>query len=222
MGGVFEEEALTEGRQVIFNGKDIRNWEEEGDFEVEIKNDALFLTANTSEGGYLLSEKSYKNFVLNLEFLAPFINSGIAFRWDKEKGMGLDTASYVLNLDWDKAQQNPMGSIIFFARAKLFDSLDAGQWHKLRLEALGYHLRVFINEDLVAETHDRTFVSGKLALLLPSEAGQTIGFRELILEEFPEKKIADVMMEHELRRSKKSELISLFPTDDFDGWNPVG
>ena len=59
-----ENQEFVKGRQVIFNGKDVRGWEEVGDFEWEIENDALFLTAENSETAYLLSKKSYADFVL--------------------------------------------------------------------------------------------------------------------------------------------------------------
>lgn len=221
LGGAFEEK-VVEGRQVIFNGKDTRGWEEVGEFEVEIENDAMFLTNQSDELAFLYSEKSYDNFILYAEFLAPFINSGIAIRLEDAETDELASSSYLINIDWEEEQQNTFGSIVGVARAKVSDSLKPGLWHKIQIEAIGDHLRVLVDDELLSESHDRKWTAGKIALLAPTESGQTIGFREVLLEEVEAPNLPDVMMEHDFRRNAEVALEPLFPDDSFEGWNPIG
>ncbi|MEM8888033.1 MAG: DUF1080 domain-containing protein [Bacteroidota bacterium] len=221
LGGAFEEK-VVEGRQVIFNGKDTRGWEEVGELAVEIENDAMFLTNQSDELAFLYSDKSYENFILYAEFLAPFINSGIAIRLENQDADDLAASSYLVNIDWEEEQQHPLGSIVGVARAKVSDSLKAGEWHRIQIEAIGDHLRVLVNDELLSESHDRKWQKGKIALLAPTESGQTIGFRELLLEEVDAPNLPDVMMEHAYRRNQEVPLESMFPDDSFEGWDPIG
>lgn len=217
-----DKQEIVQGRQVIFNGKDIRGWEQKGDFKWEIENDALFLIAENEEESFLYSEKEYRDFVLEAEFLAPQIKSGIGFRYNESSPASLDKAGYLVSLNWNNDQQNPMGSIFHTARATIIDSAKTEDWQKIKIEALEDHFKVFINDNLICETHDRKREAGKIALLAPGEEGQVIGFRELILEEFPSKDSLRPMMEDEYRQSPKAELEPLFVDDSFEGWNPVG
>lgn len=93
--GVFAQERIPEGFEIIFNGKDLEGWHISktnhhgtvGDFSVE--SGAIVMKQYPyGQGGIILSDKNYADFELYLEFKGhPGTNGGILFR-SSESGSG--------------------------------------------------------------------------------------------------------------------------------------
>lgn len=210
--------------QTIFNGKDLQGWTERGNFEKEIKDGTLYLKASHAfNNAWVLSEKTYRNFKLELEFLMDDgANSGVLFRYNPALNGALNALAYEANIDWDPNIQGPLGTIEHAARAKLIEGIDKMAWNKMRIEALGDHLKVFINESLVCETHNRRSMVGKIGLQVPIRKGGTIGFKNVRIQELDNTELSVPPIEDYYRATYERSLKPMMEGESLEGWHTIG
>ena len=211
--------------QTIFNGKDLRGWTGTGKFESEVKNEAIYLYAtHPNNNAWLLSEKNYRNFRLQVEFLMKEegANSGVVFRYNDLLGGMPNSLGYEANIDWRTDIQAPLGSLEHAARAKLLPDLKKDDWNKITIEARSDHLRVFINESLVCETHNRRSLAGKIGLQVPITKGDTIAFRRIRIQELADSESSTPPVEDYYRSTFESRLEPLIKPEATDQTHQVG
>ena len=104
--------------------------------------------------GYLASDRSFKNFVLSLEFKAPRdTNSGVFIR-----------NGYEVQIWTDQADGYNTGAIVSVAKTAKHYDFRADQWNKYQITAEGDHITVLLNGEKTLDIHDSKFASGPIRL----------------------------------------------------------
>jgi hypothetical protein len=195
-------------------------WEKVGDFIAEV-NDGVIKLSGKEKAGWILYHYEFEDFRLEGEFSVEEGNqSGIAFRYPEAKKGSPAYAGYLMNIDHNLDQQNPTGSIYNVARAKWLKSTNTSGWNKIAIEAQGDHLKVMVNDTLVAEVHDRRSEEGLIGLNIgPNSEAQ---FRNLKIEELEEIDFIGPQMEDYMRSYEKIGFEPMIEDDNLDSWNQIG
>lgn len=127
--------------------------------------------------GFLVSTKSYKNFIIKAEFwVESDTNSGIFIRCQDPKAVS-GTNSYEVNI-WDTRpeQAYATGSIVYVAKVDPVPKA-GGRWNTMEIVANGSHFKITLNGVVtVADAQDARFTDGPIAL---QSAGGIVKFRKL-------------------------------------------
>ena len=158
----------------LFNGKDLSGWHQvtgEAPFTVE---DGCIVTTGIAGNvnSFLAADKEYGDFILEFEFkMEEGFNSGVQFRGH------LDSTSRVYGYQFEhcgNAGRSWTGGIYDERRRGWLYKLTwnpegraanrLGEWNKVRIEAVGNHLRTFVNGVLCSDVIDDYDASGIIAL----------------------------------------------------------
>ena len=134
------------------------------------------LVESNKPAGFLVSSKSYKNFIIRAEFWAESnTNSGIFIRCQDPAKVGAAN-SYEVNI-WDTrpGQEYSTGAIVDVAKVNPIHKA-GGRWNTMEIVANGSQLKVSLNGVVTSEAKDSKFADGPIAL---QSAGGTIKFRKL-------------------------------------------
>lgn len=127
--------------------------------------------------GFLVSTKSYKNFVIRAEFWAESdTNSGIFIRCQDPNKVSAAT-SYEVNI-WDTRpeQAYATGAIVDVAKVNPVPKA-GGRWNVMEIVANGSHFKVTLNGEVtVADGQDSKFAEGPIAL---QSAGGVVKFKRV-------------------------------------------
>ncbi len=158
-GGVYGQ--TDEGWTTLFDGTNLDGWRQLGDANWEIADGAV---QADSGSGFLVSQSSYDDFHLKLEFwVDPDANSGIFIRCADPDEV-TDTNSYEVNI-FDKRpnQDYRTGGIVNVAKPT--SVIDSGnRWNTYEIVAHGPRLRVTLNGTITVDIEDRKFSRGPFAL----------------------------------------------------------
>ena len=127
--------------------------------------------------GFLVSDQSYKNFVIRAEFWAnEDANSGIFLRCQDRTKVTSDNAYEVNIFDKRPDQNYATGAIVDVAKVNPVPKA-AGKWNTFEITASGSHFKVVMNGVVtVADGQDSKFTEGPIAL---QSAGGIVKFRKL-------------------------------------------
>jgi hypothetical protein len=127
--------------------------------------------------GFLVSNKSYKNFIIKAEFWAESnTNSGIFIRCQDPSSITA-TNCYEVNV-WDTRpeQSYATGAIVDVAKVNPIHKA-GGRWNTMEIVANGSHFKVSLNGVVtVADGQDSRFAEGPIAL---QSAGGVVKFRKV-------------------------------------------
>lgn len=153
------------------------DWFSEGDAQWKFVNGELVGSLD-SGSGFVMTEKSYKDFVLELEFKPDStINSGIFIRCKENAISNVDC--YEINI-WDlhPDQKNRTGAVVTRSTPlAIVETLN--KWNSYKIKNEKDHLQVWINDILTADMKNQDLVEGPIALQA-AETGQ-IKFRNVTL-----------------------------------------
>ena len=117
------------------------------------------LTACGEPTGYLTSDRSYKNFVLSIEFrCGADTNSGVFVRSPQENG------GYEVQIWRQQPAGYNTGAIVGTAKTAREYAFKADQWNRYQITADSDHLVVELNGETTLDIHDATFSEGHLRL----------------------------------------------------------
>ncbi len=145
----------------LFDGSNLEGWEALGDANWALGDGAV---SADSGSGFLVSEESYGDFELTLEFWVDTpANSGIFIRC-ADPGQIRDTNCYEVNIfDTRPDQTYRTGGIVHIAAPT--SVIDAGgQWNSYEIRAEGPRLRVSLNGTQIVDAQDGQFTEGPIAL----------------------------------------------------------
>ena len=149
------------GWTTLFDGSSLDGWRVLGDANWELADGAE--SAN-SGGGFLVSEQSYGDFELTLEFWVDEpANSGVFIRCADPQSVN-DRNCYEVNI-YDKRpdQTYRTGGIVHLAApSSVINS--GGQWNAYEITAQGSRLVVVLNGTQTVDTTDEQFAGGPFAL----------------------------------------------------------
>jgi hypothetical protein len=162
--------------------KGMENFQRVGDVNWRAEDGAII--GDKGKGGFLLSNNSYKDFELRVEFWAAHnANSGIYMRCSEPKNL-TDKTCYEANIfDQRPDQTYATGGIVH--RGKVITPVKAGgKWNVFEITAKGSTMTVVLNGTKTAEINNVEFPSGPIALqfgnLPPNAApGGAIRFRKV-------------------------------------------
>lgn len=117
------------------------------------------LTACGEPTGYLTSDRSYRNFVLSIEFkCGADTNSGVFVRAPQEAG------GYEVQIWRQQPAGYNTGAIVGTAKTARDYAFKADQWNRYQITADGDHLVVELNGETTLDIHDAKFAEGHLRL----------------------------------------------------------
>ena len=154
------------------------NWFEKGDATWSFEKGELIGTSEDGSG-FVMTHKSYKDFILELEFYPDStINSGVFLRCQDPN---IDAADcHEINI-WDlhPNQDFRTGSVVTkFVPLVKVNTLN--QWNNYKIKNQGDHVQVWVNDTLTADLKDNSLEKGFLGL---QAAGQgMIKFRNITVE----------------------------------------
>jgi hypothetical protein len=134
-------------RAFIFNGDNTEGWHVRGDAQWTVSEGAIAGDSEGTEGGFLCTENTYKNFYLRLKFkIALEDNSGVFIRHNPdEEEVTLDNALEVnvydvTDLNW----AHPTGSVNTHARA-FMGMISYDDWNLMEIFAFDEQVTVYVN-----------------------------------------------------------------------------
>ena len=138
-----------EGFIALFNGKNLDGWKATGKMEVwGADKEKGILYVEGGGGGWLLTDKEYKDFELRLEYKMPKMgNSGVGLRTPKT-GDPAYVGMEIQLLDdenWKDQKLRPVqqtGSIYDVVAASEINSKPFGEWNTMRIVAKGRKVMV--------------------------------------------------------------------------------
>ena len=161
------------GWTTLFDGSDLAAWNAIGDANWELADGTV---SADSGSGFLVSESSWGDFELTLEFWVDEpANSGIFIRC-ADPSTVRDTNSYEVNIYDTRADQTyRTGGIVHIAApASVINS--GGHWNTYRIRAQGSRLVVTLNGTQTVDARDSQFARGPIAL---QYAAGTVRFRNV-------------------------------------------
>jgi len=149
------------GWTTLFDGSSLDGWRVLGDANWELADAAV---SADSGNGYLVTESSYGDFELTLEFWVDEpANSGVFIRCSDPDNIGAAN-SYEVNIYDTRADQTYRTGGIVNVAAPTSVINTGGQWNSYEITAQGSRLVVILNGTQVVDaTHDQ-FVRGPIAL----------------------------------------------------------
>lgn len=173
----------------LFNGKNISGWQIHGTEKWYVENGELICESGPDkEYGYLSTLKSYKDFVLKLEFKQEANgNSGVFFRSSVNgtiiKGWQVEVAPI---------GQHTGGIYESYGRGWLIKPvpekekyLKMGAWNRLKIQVIGNKVTTFLNGHEMIQLQDDKIAAGEggIALQIHSGGGIKVRWRNLKIKE---------------------------------------
>lgn len=171
--------------KTIFDGKTFKGWtivDSPANVKITDKSFVIHMTSNTNRHVFIRSNEKYKDFILELDCKRDTnFDSGILFRGIKAP----DTAKvglygYMVKIDpsitrrWTGGVFLDFGSYIEWLYSLADDKRAqqaerVGEWNTFRIEAIGNHIKVWINEipctNMVGSRYDEGYIALKIHLL---------------------------------------------------------
>ena len=162
---------------LIDGTKGIENFDRVREGNWSATDGALQVSAGSKDYSYLVSKKSYMDFVVRVEFWASDdANSGIYVRCQNPANPN-DENCYEANIfDQRTDQTYATGAITKFAAVTQPAPRVGGKWSVMEVTANGPQITVVLNGVKTAELRDAKFASGPIAL---QWARGTIKFRKV-------------------------------------------
>jgi hypothetical protein len=158
----------------LIDGVSLNGWNIVGNANWTIGNG---LVQSDKPSGFLVSTKSYKNFIIKAEFWAETnTNSGIFIRCQDPNKITAGNA-YEVNI-WDTRPEQiyATGAIVDVAKVNPIHKA-GGRWNTMEIIANGSHFKVILNGVVTVEDgQDSKFADGLIAL---QSAGGVIKFKKV-------------------------------------------
>jgi 3-keto-disaccharide hydrolase len=127
--------------------------------------------------GYLTSDKSYKNFVLSIEFMCgEDTNSGVFLHAANEAG------GYEVQIWKQQPAGYNTGAIVGTAKTARPFNFNPNQWNRYQITVDGDHIVVVLNGEITLDIHDTKFPEGNFRLQYQKFP---IAFRNIKLRPLP-------------------------------------
>ena len=149
------------GATTLFDGSSLDGWNPIGNANWELADGAVQADMGS---GFLVSERSYDDFELTLEFWVDEpANSGIFIRCADATTV-TDRNAYEVNIYDTRADQSyRTGGIVHVASPTSVINT-GGKWNTYEITARGEHLMVTLNGTQVVDVEDSKFAGGPIAL----------------------------------------------------------
>jgi hypothetical protein len=154
------------GWTTLFDGMDLDGWDQVGGSNWHVADGAIVADTmiDKKEPGYLVTKKSYKNFVVRVEFMSSDdANSGIYFRCLDAKNI-TDRTCYEANI-FDQRADPSYGTGAITRHVEVDPMPKAGgKWNTYEVTANGRDITVVLNGQTTAKLRNGMFDEGPIAL----------------------------------------------------------
>jgi hypothetical protein len=182
--------------ETLFNGKNLKGWKKlNGTAEYTVKDGIITgVSKINTPNTFLATEKLYGDFILELEFkVQDNLNSGIQFRSNSMKEYQNGRVhGYQFEIDpsprawsggiYDEGRRGWLYTMERNPKAKA--AFKAGEWNKVRIEAIGTSIRTWLNDVPCSNLLDEVTATGFIALQVHSignvaDQGKTIQWKNI-------------------------------------------
>jgi hypothetical protein len=161
------------GWEPLFNGKDLTGWVARGRAKWEVIEGAI---VGSGGMGHLYSQRTFRDLELRA-MVRVRGNSGLYFRAhppeNNPHGWPVGYEAQIMN----HPANFTTGSLYGRARAPRIITRD-GAWFALRVRAVGDHIQIWVNGQLMVDTHDARLREGHVALQA-HDPGSRVEFRDI-------------------------------------------
>ena len=193
--------------QDLFNGKDFTGWVQKGgDAVYEIADGIIIGTSVLNTGNsFLCTDKNYGDFILEMEFrVDSVLNSGVQIRslsypeYNNGRVHGYQVEIDPSSRAWtggiyDEARRGWLYALTEPEQEEARKAFKNDEWNKFRIEAIGNHIKTWVNDIPVTNLFDEETPDGFIALQVhairdSSKAGTQVMWKNIrIITENPEK-----------------------------------
>ncbi len=170
------DEEAAQGFEILFDGRSLDKWHGNTSAYVPVDGN-IYVTAQYGGSGNLYTKENYSDFIFRFEFWfdVPAVNNGIGIRTGKDV-TGVDAAFHgmeiqVLDHDDPVYQGHPFGytglqpyqnhgSIYGVVPSKHVDFGPIKQWHTEEIKAVGDHITVTVDGDVIVDANIREACQG--------------------------------------------------------------
>ncbi len=175
----------------LFNGKDLTGWTNNGTEKWYVEKGELICESGPNKQyGYLSTNKSYKNFILNVKFKQEANgNSGVFFRSTID---GLKISGWQAEVA--PLGQHTGGIYESYGRGWLQQPnpdhekyLKEGKWNNYKIEVNGDEVTTWLNGHMMVNIKDEKIGKGEgfIALQIHDGGGIKVRWKDLMIEELP-------------------------------------
>jgi hypothetical protein len=191
--------SFSQDWQSLFNGKDLKGWKQlNGQAKYEVKNNEIVGTTVLNQpNSFLVTEETFGDFVLELEFkLDAEMNSGLQFRSEsKPDYQNGRVHGYQMEIDpsprawtggiYDEGRRDWLYPLEYNPEGK--KAYKKADWNKCRIECIGNVLRTWVNGIPTGHVVDNLTSKGFIALQVHSiskqeEVGKQIRWRNIRIQ----------------------------------------
>ncbi len=218
----------------LFDGRDLTGWVQRGgEASYEVQDSSIVgTTAYNTQNTFLCTEKDYGDFILELDFkVAPDMNSGVQIRSESTPDYRNGRVhGYQVEIDpsdraftggiYDEARRGWLYPLNDPGNEEARGAFKNGQWNHFRVEAIGNHIKTWVNGVPVTNLYDEMTPKGFIALQVhsvgtdSSRVGEQIRWKNIrIITENPQE------FSRETTAPVKSYLVNkLTESEKQDGW----
>jgi hypothetical protein len=199
MPAMAAEPTSADGFTPLFDSKTLTGWKNPYSWgKSDVVNGEIHLTADKKF--FLVTEKTYSNFVFEGEVLLPpgTANSGFMFRAHAAPNK---VFGYQCEVDGDPKRRwsgglYDEGRRMWFAspikgdaaseaafKARAGDTFKRDEWNSYRITCMGHKIKIEVNGVVTTEIEDDVDASGVIGIQHHGEKGQTYKFRNLRIKE---------------------------------------
>jgi len=176
-----------DGFTPLFNGKNLDGWD--GDPRLWKAQDGMIV--GSTEGApleynsFLMTKKSYGNFILKAQAKLRNHNSGIQFRSEEVPGLKWAVRGYQADMAEDNywgciyEERGKRGVMVNGWKDKAEKVVKLKDWNDLELRCEGDHINLKVNGVETADLHDSEKLSGIFALQLHQGPPMEVYFRNI-------------------------------------------
>ncbi|MBU3125812.1 DUF1080 domain-containing protein [Sinomicrobium sp. 2019215] len=184
--------ACNSGKTELFNGKDLTGWEIYGTEKWYVEDGLLVSESGPDKKyGYLGTDKSYKNFELDVEFMQEADgNSGVFFRSGIEgiKISGWQVEVAPPDLHTGGVYESYGRGWLIKPEPEKEKNLKYGEWNHMKIRVQGDHVTTWLNGQEMIDFKDAKIgeADGKIALQIHDGGGIKVYWRNIVLKELPQ------------------------------------
>lgn len=186
----------------LFDGKTFRGWQGDTVHTWRIQDGALVggsLTETVPHNEFISTTESYTNYVLKLKFKLTgtegFINGGVQFHSQRIADPPYEMTGYQADIGegywgslYDESRRNKLLAVADAAQIRRL--LRPGEWNDYEIRSEGRRIRILLNgEQTVDYTEEDAAIprSGRIALQVHGGGKAKVFYKDILLEELPEK-----------------------------------
>ncbi|HWQ52617.1 MAG TPA: DUF1080 domain-containing protein [Bryobacteraceae bacterium] len=181
----------ADGFKPLFNGKNLNGWD--GDPRLWKVQDGVIVGSTEGvtldDNSFLITRKSFRNFVLRLDMKVRNHNSGVQFRSEAMpnwvvRGYQADAAANPDNY-WGNIydEKGKRGIMVNTWKEKGSQAFKKDDWNTYEILCEGDHIQIKLNGMVTADLHDSARTEGIIALQLHKGPAMQASFRNIAIRE---------------------------------------